>query len=431
MAQQESPPVHGEVPASAPNHPGTWTQQDREQNAPRWQQACAYNLTHNNNKRYTRIVERRDFYRWFYIYTIGTQHHTTRWALAAHAVAQGAGAVANMLPGLEQGGTLFNTVSNELQGMMREGNQVIFDNVFPKLRELFLSSRPLTGRQAFEWDMRILSEEQTLIQPLYQGVSRATFNMLEAIARQRGLPGYLSGWFEESRLKSGDHIREGAIPPFTFRSLTSIDDRWRYGMTLGNQFTPGGTGFDPARHTRPQPGPGYTTGAELRRVRTRSNLHRLDAVLDDVYLFEPQQFSVIQGMEIAEVLQRLTPTEQAEFLRDETPNGNRYSSACYMVKSRDMLRVLGTFEVGLEAQLRFALKFVGDDRISWLMVGGYNAIRPIVLAFKSQAFRLRTPEWQRIFTIICDDASMAQAVTDLGFPAADRTRWIEGERGWW
>ena len=62
---------------------------------------------------------------------------------------------------------------------------------------------------------------------------------------------------------------------------------------------------------------------------------------------------------------------------------------------------------------------------------GYNAIRPIVLAFKSQAFRLRTPEWQRIFTIICDDASMQQAVTELGFPAADRTRWIEGEQGWW
>ena len=43
--------------------------------------------------------------------------------------------------------------------MMRIGNQVIFDNVFPKLKEL--SNAPLTGQAAVDWDIQTLAEEQT------------------------------------------------------------------------------------------------------------------------------------------------------------------------------------------------------------------------------------------------------------------------------
>ncbi|RKH71233.1 hypothetical protein D7X96_09350 [Corallococcus interemptor] len=43
--------------------------------------------------------------------------------------------------------------------MMREGNQVIFDNVFPKLRQLLLG-RPVTGRAALEWDIQPFSQPE-------------------------------------------------------------------------------------------------------------------------------------------------------------------------------------------------------------------------------------------------------------------------------
>ena len=131
--------------ADTPLAPGAWTERDREECTQTWMNACLHHLNANNFSRYTRIIERRDFYRWFYKYSID-QGYETRWALAASIVATGAHEVAIMNPGLEDLGRMVGTVGNELQGMMREGNQVIFDNVFPKLRALL--KRTLDQRRA-------------------------------------------------------------------------------------------------------------------------------------------------------------------------------------------------------------------------------------------------------------------------------------------
>ena len=62
--------------------------------------------------------------------------------------------------------------SVELQAAMREGNQVIFDNVLPKLKKLLESPQLReTGQNipvnpGLDWDKQTLSEEQTLVQPL-------------------------------------------------------------------------------------------------------------------------------------------------------------------------------------------------------------------------------------------------------------------------
>jgi hypothetical protein len=72
-----------------------WTRHDRESNSARWQAACLRNLDAVDSGQYVKVVERRDFYRWFYDYSTSLKF-TTRWALAAYIVASGAHQIADM-----------------------------------------------------------------------------------------------------------------------------------------------------------------------------------------------------------------------------------------------------------------------------------------------------------------------------------------------
>src|SRR5439155_26302363 len=117
-----------------------------------------------------RIVERRDFYKWFYEYIVA-RGYTTRWPLAAWIVANGAHQVSDMDESHSVANETIGLAGVELQGAMREGNQIIFDNVLPKLKQL-LDGGPLTGRAAMQWDMQVLAEEQTLGQPMYARMSQ-------------------------------------------------------------------------------------------------------------------------------------------------------------------------------------------------------------------------------------------------------------------
>ena len=406
----------------APLPPGEWTESDRENCTQRWKDACLYNLRANNFRRYTRIIERRDFYSWFYRYT-ASRGWETRWALAASIVATGAYEVAIMNPGLEDLGRMADTVNNELQAMMREGNQVIFDNVFPKLRDL-LRTR-LQGKPAFNWDMSTLSEEQTLIQPLYQGVSQATRIQLNRIARLQGLPGAVATISPSAVVEDAPpYVRGGRVPAFAGTALTSIDERWHYGMVLGDRFTPGGTGYDPARDKRPAASAGYLNGSELARVRIRPNLHRLDAALDGG-AFGATWLS----REVEAILRRLTPAEQAEILRDQRPDGGCYSLRCRILSRRTMCSVLATWRSNLEAQMRFLSGHIGGENNGPWIDMEYSDIAPFIRLFsQAEKNRLHTPEWQRIFTLVCDDKSMLDAVRDLGLPEPLRTQWLNGEK---
>lgn len=419
-----TPTLKTEGPAAgAPLSPGDWTESDRENCTQRWKDACLYNLRANNFRRYTRIIERRDFYSWFYRYSVDRGFHT-RWALAASIVATGAHEVAMMNPGIEDMGRMADTVGNELQAMMREGNQVIFDNVFPKLGELVRLQEPLKKEAAREWDMRTLSEEQTLIQPLYRGVSQAARIQLDRIARLQGLPGVVAAFSTSAVVKDEPpYVRGGRVPGFTGTALTSIDERWHYGMVLGDMFTPGGTGYDPAKHKRPAPSAGYMNGAELARVRTRPNLHRLDAALDGGALG-----ATWLTREVEDLLRRMPPAEQAEILRDQKPDGGRYSIRLRVISRRTMVSVLATWRGNLEAQMRFLSRHIGGENNGPWIDMKYSDIAPLIRPFsQAEKNRLHTPEWQRVFTLVCDDKSMREAVRDLGLTEPLRTQWINGE----
>ncbi len=298
-----------------------WHAGDRARLAGSFQTANLFNLAANDHGQYTQIEERRDFYRWFYNYT-AAMGCTTRWALAASLVANGAHQVAHMDPVMEGAAQLVGVVNDELQGMMRIGNQVIFDNVFPKLNRLLARAQKtrVQGREALRWDMDTLAEEQTLIQPLYASVAPATIAALDNVARQQGFAGIGAWATKGARVAPGPYNRGGDMPKFGAHApgaaITEVSDRWSYGMEVGRQFAPIPTGFVPGT---PMPGvpASYTGGSELAAVDTRHNLHMLEACIDSPREANPAR--------ILALLTALTPAEQAQLNSDRSPDGTQYS----------------------------------------------------------------------------------------------------------
>jgi hypothetical protein len=168
--------------------------------------------------------------------------------------------------------------------------------------------------------MSILAEEQTLIQPLYASVSPATIAALNNVARQQGFAGIGAWATNGARVAPGPYNKGGDMSPFgtgsPSASITNIGDRWNYGMQTGAQFAPAPTGFAPGT-PMPAAGAGYTSGAELAAVDTRHNLHMLEACLDSPRDADPAR--------ILTLLRALTPTEQAQFNTDASPDGTQYS----------------------------------------------------------------------------------------------------------
>jgi hypothetical protein len=308
-----------ELPAgTAVTSPADWTTADREGATQAWKDACLANLNAVDSSQYVRVVERRDFYKWFYEYTTA-RGYGTRWALAARLVADGAHQIADMDEHHDWANDTLGMANVELQGAMREGNQIIFDNVLPKLKKL-VDGGPLKGRAALEWDMKILSEEQALVQPMYARMSKESLDELNYIARKKRFAGWGADMTGDDVVAPSPGNKGGVVPAFDGGSLTNVDDRWNYGMKLGDTFTPGGTGFVKGTDTRPAPGAGYTDGSELAAVDNRASLHELDAWLN------PNRLSRVgAGSDVKAIIGKLTPGEKARVLADHSPDGWAYS----------------------------------------------------------------------------------------------------------
>jgi len=346
--------------ATAIAGPRDWTTADRVGRTPRWQAACLANLDAVDSSQYGRIVERRDFYRWFYEYTVA-RGYTTRWPLAASIVADGAHQVADMDEQHDVANDVLGLAGVELQGVMREGNQVIFDNVLPKLKQL-RDGGPITGAAALRWDMLVLAEEQALVQPMYGRMSKEALDEIDYIARQRRFAGLGAWWTKEGRVAGGPHVAGGDVPPFGGQSLTAVEDRWRYGMGLGNRFTPGGTGFNAGSHPMPAVGAAYRDGSEFARRDYRATLHYVDAWLN------PNRLSRGPVANLSQALGRLSERERRELLADRSPDGWPYSTH------------LATWAPAVsEAVVRSALPSTPAD---------HAAVEAFVQRFRAEAARL-------------------------------------------
>ena len=107
----------------------------------------------------------------------------TRWDGAAAEVAFAINEMANPsmmsinVTGLADG---MGCSSPEARSFANAGNRMIFEDAFPKLGNAFNGSA-ITGQAAFSWDAKMLSQEQNLIQRLYQ--SSPAFGLISASSK--------------------------------------------------------------------------------------------------------------------------------------------------------------------------------------------------------------------------------------------------------
>lgn len=262
-----------------------------------------------NHSAYTQIKERVDFYRWFYEFAANLGHEL-RWSLAASMVAEGARLIAHEKEGMRQ---VLNLNTESLQAAMRVGNQVIFDDVLPKLRAVIvrgIEDGPIVDQDAYDWDANTLAEEQTLIQPLYRLMSRADIEILYSIASlstTANLGNLVTG---DGDVDPGPYNKGGR--PLAFRGSRSEivrpEYRWRYGMAAAAHFSTlvvsGST-----RSGMPPVPPDYSNGSKFQQFNVRPNIHLLRAVLEDVF----------PNMRIArQALLAMSKSEQDELRGDVT-----------------------------------------------------------------------------------------------------------------
>ncbi|MEM9885314.1 MAG: DUF4157 domain-containing protein [Bacteroidota bacterium] len=278
---------------------GDWRPSDRVLGNVIWQRANIINLANGNASAYTQPHERRDFYLWFYNYTSGLGYET-RWALAAYLVASGAAQLSYGSP-----------FSNDVQIAARRGNQVIFDDVFPKLQAL-LNEGPLRGDAAVEWDAKTLSEEQTLIQSMYDDMSQETIDEFAGYARQEGAlawAGKQAGFAAPHR--RGRFHRQMDMPAFS-GDIMDIDDRFDYGMRLADDFSTHPSPSSPVQ--RPEAREAYRSGSAFDRLDNQIGLHRLDAELDDFNVDEERVIDIIQNLTSSEQRQLGNNNQRLEFI---------------------------------------------------------------------------------------------------------------------
>ena len=277
-------------------------------------------LLAGDHARYRTVAARRDFYKWFYEHTIALGY-STRWPLAAWLIASTAERVIGINAALASAGDPAGLTSVELETFLRTGNQVIFDDVLPKLRTL-LDGGPITGDEALRWDMRTLAEEQALVQPLYDLLHPDALGRLGVIARKRGLVGASAWYIEADRIARGRHHRAGVLPPLGDADIRSRSQRWAYGMALADRFSPSRTGYDPASHRMPAPPEEYSNGTALRTVNTIPVLHELDAWMNSTH---PTRSRDERRCALTGIVERLSAGEREVVVADLTPDGSSYS----------------------------------------------------------------------------------------------------------
>ncbi|MCP3804197.1 DUF4157 domain-containing protein [Allokutzneria sp. A3M-2-11 16] len=296
---------------------GDWRESDRLNWTDTWKKACKHNLENVRRDQYHQVAERRDFYRWFFE-EVTKKGHETKWPLAAYAVASGAAEVVDTGGAKEK----VSPITNDIQAMVRQGNQVIFDDVLPKLKALWELKDPLKGDAATAWDAHTLAEEQNLIKGVYSEAPEAARTGFGELASGRGArlnagKTFGLGRIEGFPIEGHPSVIGGEMPNFT-GDIMKPEDRWKYGMRVGAHFSAPPTRRRLFRADRapapdpttsmPQVGPDYTGGAALGRVNTMPKLHQLDAFLNDLDVKE---------REVGDLIRALPANEQRLF--DKSP----------------------------------------------------------------------------------------------------------------
>jgi hypothetical protein len=161
---------------------GVWLKKDRKKHTLVWSLANEYNFTvENGNKKYITISQIHDFYNWCDD-EVKRQGHEIKWSgIAAKAAAQ-LSKVDNFFI------KIFIIRNKELVEFVHKGSENVFSFAFPKLKDVYFSTKILKNRNAIDWDENYgLIEQCEVLQPLYDDLSEKSLNQLNRMAKGKGV----------------------------------------------------------------------------------------------------------------------------------------------------------------------------------------------------------------------------------------------------
>ena len=167
---------------TGPLGPGDWREDDRIAGNDVFSSANAYNLQQvNGYSEYSSIEQRAGFYKWFQTQT-ESEGYDTKWAGAAFVVASQMSNIHSPFSGI-----LDNAIEGDLKQFAEDGNEAIFNNVFPDLTSLY-NGPALKGKEAAGWDAITLRKEQRdVVGPMYGRQNLSVLNALDQMSKGLGM----------------------------------------------------------------------------------------------------------------------------------------------------------------------------------------------------------------------------------------------------
>lgn len=136
-----------------------------------FEQAALVNTNQAAANHYKTLPERQAYYRWANTY-FNKKRIKVKWMDAADKT------VGNLLMALMPPAKWLGYTSEEIQQFIVVGNKLILDDMMPKIKDLNYH-KDFSMENAFKWDAQLLSDEQTLIQQLYENLSNKNIVLLE------------------------------------------------------------------------------------------------------------------------------------------------------------------------------------------------------------------------------------------------------------
>lgn len=161
--------------------PSDWLASDRRQNSITWQNANAYNLTHNLPNEYANMKQRRDFYKWFDA-QIKAKGHEVVWPSMAYYVSSKLKLVKTF--------PLSLLARKQVKHYASLGGETVFNNAFEILKKLYASNKVLKADAALKWDELIIYKEQYVwIEGIYKMMDERSLNQIKRMAKGKFLYG--------------------------------------------------------------------------------------------------------------------------------------------------------------------------------------------------------------------------------------------------
>lgn len=155
-----------------------WLKSDRKQKTQVWENANVFNLNNQLSSDYETIVQRRDFYEWYYE-SMEEKGHEVVWPKMAHYISKRL-RLTKIFP--------FSILTKkEVKQYAYQGSEQVFNQGFEKLKSMYNSTDILKNESALQWDKEILYLEQYFwIQDIYTDIDDNTLKTISKMAKGKG-----------------------------------------------------------------------------------------------------------------------------------------------------------------------------------------------------------------------------------------------------